>query len=106
MFFRILDTLATTLNENFDNKLSVLLMAEMESVRDPTTSFQSAQAISSINADVYVLDYSIGVVPGTLFKTLTSNKPNHIVNGTGLSTHELLEKFIPTLIADLNAGNC
>lgn len=98
--------MAINLNENFDNKLTVLLMAEAEAIRDPTSSFQAAQSIASINANFYILDHSKGVVSETLFQTLTSNKPNHIVNGTGLSTNELLQKFTSTLIADMNSGNC
>ncbi|KAE9547665.1 hypothetical protein FO519_009126, partial [Halicephalobus sp. NKZ332] len=102
----MLQSLSITLNENFDSKLTVLLMGEAESIRDPTDSFSQAQSISSMNANVYVLDYSKGVVSGSIFKTLTSNMSNHIVNGTGLSTAELLDAFVPSLINDVNSGTC
>ncbi|KAE9552130.1 hypothetical protein FO519_004666 [Halicephalobus sp. NKZ332] len=92
---------------NFTNqRLSILLMGEDSSLRDPANAYSLAQSISYYNANIYVLDYSQGAIPLSIWPTLTGNKAYHIVNGNGLSQEDIVDQFEGTLLNDVLDGIC
>ena len=85
---------------------AVLLGAEQESIRDPNEGNTLSGQISSAGIDVYVLNYSQGFIPFSLWNTLTGNASGHVVNATTQTADQLFSILQPTLVNDVNNSGC
>lgn len=85
---------------------AILLMGEDSVLRDPYNAYNVAQSISYFGATIYVLDYSQGAIPMSIWPTLTSNRPYHIVDGSGLTKDQIIDQFSRTLLNDVMDGLC
>uniref|UniRef100_A0AC34F4S4 VWFA domain-containing protein n=1 Tax=Panagrolaimus sp. ES5 TaxID=591445 RepID=A0AC34F4S4_9BILA len=75
---------------------AVLLMGELQNIMDPNAAIKVAQKLKGTGASIYVIDYSAGGVPTTIWQYITNNMPNRIINGTGQSSMSIagsLESF-------------
>uniref|UniRef100_A0AC34RB34 VWFA domain-containing protein n=1 Tax=Panagrolaimus sp. JU765 TaxID=591449 RepID=A0AC34RB34_9BILA len=97
-----LKTLNDFLMKYPQNKFAVLFMSELETMRDPSAARTYARQIIAANTNLYVLDYSTGVVPSIW----TGLRPNHLLNGTNLTFDQIYSFFSGTLINDFYIQNC
>ncbi|KAE9554599.1 hypothetical protein FO519_002159 [Halicephalobus sp. NKZ332] len=67
----------------------IFLAGETDTLADLSVSLPLAQQIASRNTDVYVWDFSVNNNNNTLFETLTSGKPGHILKGLNRSYEEI-----------------
>jgi hypothetical protein len=106
----ILNQLYNTLNKNDTTSKAyvfTLIMGELSAIRDPSPANTAAQNVASMKSDIYVLDQSRYGLSSTLWTTLTSNQPNHIVNGTtSTDIDSLFAKFETTLLRDYSKVHC
>ena len=87
-------------------RVAILLMGEDSSLRDPYNAYSIAQQISYYNVNIYVLDYSQGVIPISIWPTLTNNQLYHIVDGSSLTQEQIINQFSNTLLSDVMDGRC
>uniref|UniRef100_A0A914Q8W5 VWFA domain-containing protein n=1 Tax=Panagrolaimus davidi TaxID=227884 RepID=A0A914Q8W5_9BILA len=86
--------------------ISTLFMGEMEAIRDPNAGYTAALRVASTGRNVYVLDYSSGSIPTSLWPYLTNNHLERIINGTGYDATTIYNNFYSTLITDINNNIC
>uniref|UniRef100_A0A914Q5P1 VWFA domain-containing protein n=1 Tax=Panagrolaimus davidi TaxID=227884 RepID=A0A914Q5P1_9BILA len=86
--------------------ISTLFMGEMEAIRDPNAGYTAALRVASTGKNVYVLDYSSGSIPASLWPYLTNNHFERIINGTGYDATTIYNNFYSTLITDINNNIC
>jgi hypothetical protein len=86
--------------------ISTLFMGEMEAIRDPNAGHTAALRVASTGRNVYVLDYSSGTIPASLWPYLTNNHFERIINGTGYDATTIYNNFYSTLITDINNNVC
>ena len=75
-------------------------------VRDPNAGHTAAVKIAATGSNVYVLDYSSGVIPNSIWPYLTNQRLDRIVNGTGKSVSQLYNALSNNLMYELNYGLC
>ena len=73
---------------------------------DPSRGYAASQRIASTGTNVYVLDYSKGLIQTSLWPYLTNNIPDRIVSGTGESASEIYRIFSQTMVQNINNGRC
>ena len=102
----ILNQAINTINSSLYKNFSILLLGEIEALRDPSYAYNACKQIAELNTDFYVIDQSKFTGPSVLFPTCTGNKQGHIFNGTSLSQDQLFESLKSSLIQNFNIATC
>ncbi|KAE9546794.1 hypothetical protein FO519_009995 [Halicephalobus sp. NKZ332] len=102
----ILNQLAVTLISNTGEHYAVLLMSELDALQNPSKANAAASNIAGLGIDVYVLDYSSGLVPDSIWSTITRGKPGHVLKAGNKTLDELTNYFSDNFVYDVNNRNC
>ncbi|KAE9549714.1 hypothetical protein FO519_007078 [Halicephalobus sp. NKZ332] len=101
----ILDQLVSVSKEGLETNFTVILIAETEAIKDPTSAYASAQQVAAAGIDIYVIDKTRFSVPSSLFSTLTNGLPGHVLNGTFTDPLDLFPQLSQTALIS-TASTC
>ena len=87
-------------------RFAILLAGEQDAIRDPNASNSLGLKIADQKIDFYVLDYTTGSTPFSIWSAPTGDTPNHIISATGKTVNQLYNSLYGTLINDVNYIGC
>uniref|UniRef100_A0AC34GNS3 VWFA domain-containing protein n=1 Tax=Panagrolaimus sp. ES5 TaxID=591445 RepID=A0AC34GNS3_9BILA len=102
----IFSNLNTVLTSGLYKNYAVLMMGEMEAVKDVGKAATIAKTIATLGADIYVIDESSGTIPYSLWNVITNNAPGHVLNGVGSNQDILFGSLGKSLIPEFNEMGC
>ncbi|KAE9546316.1 hypothetical protein FO519_010472, partial [Halicephalobus sp. NKZ332] len=93
------------LNKGY-RRYGIFLAGETDTLTDLTVSLPLAQQIASRNTDIYVWDFSVNNNNNTLFETLTSGKPGHILKGLNRTYEEIYSFASRQMLPEFRSFAC